>query len=481
MPIQHESSYTRAITDLIALVESPTENADSLVQDAAVYFKAAANLKETITTLNNAVSEKRDSLQIASKKDQEALKNELDKAEAALKEELTSQQEDRLARLERATVVCEKILALSEGKDLTETLEKSAKFLGTILLLSPGEGRRLQKLHQRMKPCYKAVLSIRLLDALMQQKQVKNKYLNTHYEIDTRFQNEDRQGQLATVIFPIMLVALFQDIGMQHPDVQKILKGPDNQLDPYRVLPVEERKELLKLNFQHTLDYLEYGLGMHKYVGNSREERDAFNQTQTQAVAFSKLVMKDILKPRHGLGEIIKIPQIYSSVVLSTKREYKAIELPKACLLIEQLAEKGSLNKIIAELFTKMVGHFPQGYGVTYIPTTDQGEELDRYEYAIVIGLYPDNLYEPECRIVTRNLTFISSGPSLTVKRGLNLYFPKTRQKLAKIDKEKLKEILQQLKQEVTDEHIENLIPPCWLPHEYFSQKQHQNLWIKAY
>ncbi|WP_100641412.1 hypothetical protein [Alteromonas facilis] len=479
--VQHESGYTRAVMELINKIENSSEQMDSLVQDAALYFETAAFQKNKLTTIKARYAEKNNELANSGKKAAETISTELQNIEQSLKNETSTQEEERQARLEKVIAVCDEILSLSEGKDAEETLDKSAKFLGTVLLLSPMEGKRLPEVHQRLKPAYKAVLSVRLLDELMNEQSVKNQYLVKHYDSEKRFKDDEQDVQLSTVIYPIMFAAMFQDIGMQHPDAQKILKGSDKKLDPYRVLDPEDRKEMLKLTYQHTLDYIENGLGMRKYIGNSREERDVFMKEQTNALSFIKLILRDIVKPQHGLGEIIKIPQIYASVVLSTKRDYRAAELPKGCILIEQLAEKGSINKVVAKYFTRLVGHFPQGYGITYIPLSDQGEELDRYEYAIVSSLKPDDPFEPSCRVVTRNLTYIASGPNMTIKRGVNLFFPKARKKLAKVDKEKLIKILEKLKHEFNEEHIENLIPPCWLPHDYFSLKKNQNLWSKAY
>jgi len=47
-------------------------------------------------------------------------------------------------------------------------------------------------------------------------------------------------------------------------------------------------------------------------------------------------------------------------------------------MLIEQLAKKGSLNKQLAEDFLSIVGYFPQGFGITFIPTNENDQEKDQ-------------------------------------------------------------------------------------------------------
>ena len=70
--------------------------------------------------------------------------------------------------------VCLDILSLSEGEDFDETQLKAAKFLTTLVLFSPENSKKLAELHHRLKPAYKAVLSVRLLDKLVNDGLVKN-------------------------------------------------------------------------------------------------------------------------------------------------------------------------------------------------------------------------------------------------------------------------------------------------------------------
>lgn len=476
----HESVYTRSLNELIRKVDNTSTNSTSIVKDAKHYFETLTANEQALLELEQQREDLQQLLHKTGGAKLEDTEKELKETTEAIKQFHEQQLNARLTRLDRAIAVCESILELSEGKDEDETLVKSAKFLGTILLLSPASGKKLPELHQRLKPAYKAVLSIRLVDALMQEKKVKHKYLVNHYDHEERYAADDQSKIRENLLFPIMFAALFQDIGMHHPDAQHILRGENNDLDPYRVLEVEDRKQLLKVTYQQTIDYLTNGLGVLKYVGNSRDEREVFDQQQNAALAFCKGMLRDTIKPVHGLGEIIKIPQIYASVVLSTKRNYAISDLPKACVLIEKMAEKGSINSQVVKHFVNLVGHFPQGFGVTYIPDNEQDADFERYEYAIVNRLRPDNLYEPSCRAVTRKLTFVSSGQNLIINKSQNMYFESVRKQMAKMDKAKLQRILEKLQYNFEAQGAKNIVPDCWQAHDFFLQKEHQNLWNKA-
>jgi hypothetical protein len=144
------------------------------------------------------------------------------------------------------------------------------------------------------------------------------------------------------------------------------------------------------------------------------------------------------------------------------------------------MAEKGTINKQVVKHFVTLVGHFPQGFGVAYIPANEQDCEIDCYEYAIVNTLCPENLYEPVCRVVTRKLTFISSGRNSTIKKDQNMYFGSVRKQMAKVDSARLERILEKLQHNFAAESNNDMVPDCWQAHDYFLQKAHQNLWNKA-
>tara|TARA_B100000614_G_scaffold261064_1_gene289568 strand:- start:710 stop:1765 length:1056 start_codon:yes stop_codon:yes gene_type:complete len=349
------------------------------------------------------------------------------------------------------------------------------------MLLTRGPEGNFARVHMRFKPLYKAVLTLRLVDRLLEHDTIAHKYLSKYREAASRFRGNRywRDKWKTELGRPLITAALLQDIGLQSPAALTILKGENGDLDEFRLLEESQRKDLLKLNYHFTLKYLSEGLGLPKYVGNNKEDRDRFVQTHKEANEFLQQLVKDAFVSKTGLGEIVKIPQIYVSIVLSTKSDYSRMSLPKGYMLIEQLAKKGGLNKQLAQDFVELVGYFPQGFGITYIPMNEKGHEKDQYECAIVIGLNPANPAEPLCKVVTRNQKYITSGTQEIIPKGRNLYFPANRKKLMRVGKDRLSEIMSQLSSNFTPDALDDLVPSFWEPYDFFGFKKHQNLWAK--
>ena len=148
--------------------------------------------------------------------------------------------------------------------------------------------------------------------------------------------------------------------------------------------------------------------------------------------------------------------------------------------MLEKGVEKGVYSPVAVSALLKITGVFPQGFGVTYIPKDSDRQDLDRYEYAIVTGLYPDDPRMPVCRMVTRNLTYNVSAQGCVVSVDNNLYYPTARKKLERISEERLLEILSKLVSNFEERKSMALLPKCWHPDEYFSYTKNQNLWNKA-
>lgn len=468
-----DSIFTQQVKQLINMIYPKDTGYGSVFEDASHYFSLTPSLEQHIEDLK--VQLKR----IEGNKKKEVLAEQLAKQ---IKNSTEKLEEERLARLERLDDVSTKIIELCEGDNWQETQQLSAKLLATIMLLTRGPEGNFAGVHMRFKPLYKAVLTLRLVDRLLEHDTIAHKYLSKYREAASRFRGNRywRDKWKIELGRPLITAALLQDIGLQSPAAQTILKGENGDLDEFRLLEESQRKDLLKLNYHFTLRYLSNGLGQPNYVGNNKEERDRFNQTHKEANEFLLSLVKDAFVSKTGLGEIVKIPQIYVSIVLSTKSDYSRMSLPKGYMLIEQLAKKGGLNKQLAQDFVELVGYFPQGFGVTYIPVNEKGQEKDQYECAIVIGLNPANPAEPLCKIVTRNQKYITSGAQEIIPKGRNLYFPANRKKLMRVGQERLGEIMSQLSSNFTPDAIDDLVPSFWEPYDFFGFKKHQNLWAKS-
>ena len=477
-----ESSYTKSVSNLVRDIQSSTAQKDSLFEQAQLYFENADTDKQVHLEQQRKIKSLEDSLQLAVAKNKDSIVKKLNVARRALNKNDVRQEDMRILRLQKVLDVCAALLGLCEAENWQETQVNSAKLLGTLQLLSPSEGAKLAYKNQRLKPAYRGVLAIRLLDELLKGGQINNQYINERYQADLRY--PETEGDLTLyqrqVAIPVIMAALFQDIGSLHPNAQIILKGEDGTLDEFRLLDKEDRLTLLKINHEQTLNFITDGLGIESYVGNCKAERTEFVDNQKKRLNFIRTLLISALKPKLIVGNVIKAPQIYVSIIFSSKQNYSFLDLPKAMLIVGKAAERLSISKVVADSLLAIVGHFPQGYGITYVPKDDDNKRIDRYEYAIVTGLNPKDPFVPTCRIATRNLTFIPSGQVVSIDKDSNLYFSTTKKQLEKISTARLQEILRKLASNFEERKELDIIPSYWNPYEFFGYTRLQNLWKKV-
>jgi len=381
--------------------------------------------------------------------------------------------------------VCYEILELAEGDTFEESNRKSAQLLGTIQLISPTEGNRVAVNNEQCGSLYKAILSLRLLDRLILDNEINDPHITQALnEFEGKafadFNKLERLHFNDLVKMPMIMAALLQDIGLRHADGQKILYGEDGKQDPYRILEVEVRKELLQISYKQTLTYISDGISTPHFVGNTKSERDKFIADEQVKYQFLIKLIKSSYKAKQGIGNLLKVPQIYVSIILSTKKSYNYKLLPKVFQVLNKNAELGTCSQKAVNALYKITGIFPQGYGVIHMPEDDAGQQSDCYEYAIVNRLYPEIPEHPLCRIATRKLAFISHGHNIEVKKQNNLYFPEMAKKVSRLSKERLNEILELLSSNYHERQQLDLLPRCWHANEFFSVKNNQKLWNKV-
>ena len=192
---------------------------------------------------------------------------------------------------------------------------------------------------------------------------------------------------------------------------------------------------------------------------------------------FIKILLKSAVSPKQGIGNILKVPQIYSSIILSTKPSYNYKLLPKVFKALNQNAEKGICCQSVVTALHRIVGDFPLGFGITYIPQDEEGNTNDHYEYAIVTQFYPQDAKEPICRTATRSLKFVSYGQDIVINTTANIHYAETAKKFAQLSKERLNEILELLSSNYQERKDFDLLPRCWHTYDYFSVKENQKLW----
>uniref|UniRef100_UPI0040475CEC hypothetical protein n=1 Tax=Rheinheimera sp. TaxID=1869214 RepID=UPI0040475CEC len=477
-----KSNYSKAIWSLISRIYDNTSVADSVYEQASAYFIQSAAQQALKTELEQQVFLFQNRQQQVSQRDMALVERNLQQAQSEQQSFQKARDEEAAKRMSVLKQLCVDILQLTQADATDETNVLSAKALGTIQLLCPTQGKYVAPTNQRCKHLYKAVLALRLLDKLLADNEINNSYVQQRLTASKGMSmlQADYHPFRDDVQIPLIMAALLQDIGNCHPDAQLILKGPDGTADEFRVLDNDERIALLQISFREGLKYVTQGLGLDKYAGNSRDERELHLKREAERQNFVLFLLKNAVKPEHGIGNLLKIPQIYTSVVLSTKSNYSYDALPKVALVLEKGVEKGVYSKVAVEALLAITGVFPQGYGVTYIPKDSDRQDLDRYEYAIVTGLYPADIRQPICRMVTRNLTYNVSAQGCIISVDNNLYYPTARKKLERISEERLLEILSKLVSNFEERKNMPLLPRCWYPEEYFSYVKNQNLWNKV-
>ena len=471
------TAATKSIKDLLSKIYDVSPRRDSVYEQAAQYFSSPeateiSELEQREQQLANADKTTAKTTQL------------LADTRALLKEKRRQQQDYRLDRIRHLKQVARQLLHLIEGDDPAEIRLQAARALGTIQLLSPTKGRNISQVNQRHKHAYKAILAILLLAQLLEDQQLKNRYVLNKLQ-ETEQQKAEQSDLLYSPFFeeiqlPLVMAVLLQDIGLQHPDAQKILRGENGELDEYRTLAANERQELLRISYEQSQEYLKNGLGLDTYIGNSKTERDKFNLIEQDKQLFIGHLLKEALQPEDGIGNLLKIPQVYVSVVLPSKQSYRYDQLPKVSTVLRAGVTKGWYPAAVVERLLQITGDFPQGYGITYIPKDSDHKDLDRYEYAIVNALYPAETDQPVCRVVTRNLNYTPAGANLTVRRDNNLYFPQAQKMLERMSEERLKEILSKLVSNFEERASMDLIPKCWGPDEFFTLLKNQNLWNRS-
>lgn len=474
-----DSTFIKTLKVFLTTIHHNGSVHDSIYHEAIEYFNNEAQQKEQLHSLQQNRNEALHQLENNKKAALTAkLKTKLAQADQILKQFKLQLQEQRLGRLAKIKALATGIIDFCYGENLEETNTRFAKTLACQLLLVPTSAKAAVRYNHYNKHLYRAVLSLKLFDQLLAEELIKNKFVSESYALSLSNGSDEIKQRIH---IPLVIVSLLLDVGNYHPEAHAILIGQEGKLDELRALDNDDRIALLKINYQQTINYITEGLGIDQYVGNSKAERAEFDELELQKMDFVKDLLLKSVNPQQGIGNVIKVPQIYTSIVMSSKLNFAYKTVPKAFLILNKGVERNSHSQIAVDTLLKITGLYPQGFGITYIPKDDNDYDLPRYEYAIVNRLFPEDPHAPLCRIVTKNLTFVSNGDDVSLSANQNLYYSTNRKKLEQVSPERLKEILSKLWSNFEQRQQETeLIPSCWQPQEYFSYAKHQNLWNKT-
>ncbi|WP_339767467.1 hypothetical protein [uncultured Paraglaciecola sp.] len=492
MTTSSDNAFTKSVTALVARINDVTQTKESLFEQAEIYFQGAQSQQRIILQLTKVVEEKCKDIETAKNDIQRNHLRELhNDAKKDLRVETAKQDRLRYVRLKYLNEVCTDIIQLCEGRNWQETQQKSAKVLTTLLLICPTQGKNVAQCHQRCKPLYKAVLSLRLLDQMLASKYVENEYIVSRYHLSSRFSTPPASfGPLnlfqKDVAVPLISAALLQDIGMQHPEIQRLLKGADGALDPYRVLDKEVRVPLLIMNHEQTIEYVSEGLGTGHFDEENDDSddymlrKDRFDKSENNRARLLRSMLDGAIKPKEALGSTIKAAQIYTSIVLSTKPNFNFEDLPKATKVVIHSAQRGALTLNSAESLQKIMGHFPPGFGVVFCLANDADVTPNEFSYALVNSLNPTHVNEPTCHVVSALGERYPLGNQCTISAQQNLYFEQVHNRFSTLTPAILDAIAQKIATELDQPKNREAIPRTWSPHSYFHFKKQQNLWINS-
>lgn len=484
MPVSFgKAAYAKIIQRLIERIYNQSQLQDSLYEQAVQWFAEMEQQQKKSAELEQQLFLFESRQQQARKGELATIGRNLKEAEEQHKSFEDELEEARFQRLSELQLLCRDILSHCQGESFSETNAYSAKMLGTIQLICPTKGRNIARENQKARHLYRAVLSIRLLDRLVMDGLIDHAFIRDRYEEGKALPYNDSteyHPYRDDVHVPVLMAAILQDIGRCHPSCQAMLKGPDGSYDEFRELEADERNAFLQKSYAESLVYVQDALTVGRYMGRDKNERDRFVRSEIEKRELIQLLLKQSVKAQDILGSVLRIPQIYTGMVLSTRQTYNYEDLPKAALLLEKTAEQGKMSKNAVSAFLRIVGMFPQGYGITYIPKDSDGNDIERYEYAIVTALYPPDFRKPVCRMVTYSLTYQASARGCVVSAENNLYFPVARKKLEVVPEERLLDILRKLVYNFEERMASPLLPRCWHPDDYFLNQKNQNLWNKA-
>ncbi|MDP4536037.1 hypothetical protein Q3O60_07555 [Alkalimonas collagenimarina] len=462
------SVYLRQLKQLLNTLYQPAQAGDSLYQSMQHFFKKEHAQWQKLPELER-------SWQQARQQKPEQVQRERQRY-TQLSHQLEQQ---RLARLERCMHWCEQLLQLSEGTTINETLTRSARILGSLQLLVPEQPHRAIEVQFSYKLIYKAVLALRLLDHRLKLQQMPEAWQQLWQKRSGVSESNGDCPFREQIQLPLLMAILLQDFGQLHPDAQALLTAPTDKLDPLKALTPDERVQFLAVSQQACTDLLKQGLGFWPYQGNDKTERNAHLHSQQQRQQWIQQLLEDSQQPGAGSGNLLKVPQVYASIVMPGRRGFSYEVLPKAALLLKEGVKRQLYSAEWVDQLLRITGLFPQGYGLAFIPPRHASQPKDKYEFAIVNALYPEQPEEPHCRIVTRNLQYKNTGKDCIIAVQQNLYFRQARKQLEIVPAERLQHILSKLFADHEQRFLRQLLPRCWQPNDFFAQPAHQNLWNK--
>ncbi len=359
-----------------------------------------------------------------------------------------------------------------------QSQKKTEKLLGTIMLQAPTTNKKLRiKLNSESKPVYMSTMASLLIKDLIEnghtfesqyiQEIVSN--LNIPNKQDTKItETEENFEVLSTKLFSQITQGIYiHQLGLQSESSQKILKekkGDNSEISK------EQRCEFLKQSSKISLEFLIFGISAQRPKLDTKEQETEWKKKVRKELNFKSEVIKSINHANGEIGEILKVCQLYTSLMLQDKEhEQQGLE-NYAYKIMKSRSEQGKLNQQFCEKLLNIMGQFPIGSGLFMMNQTLPGHKdknPNLIEKAIVTKIYPKNPQEPFIKKVTRNELYYKYEEQGTLIKCENLTF-----NFNKLSPLKQKNFKQQYS---PDQEKANRF---WKPNDIFNSRiSEKNLW----
>ena len=285
-------------------------------------------------------------------------------------------------------------------------------------------------INEKSKPVFIAALTVLLFDEIRQHQGFTSGYLADNVsEIFSGVNQGLLNKKLADLpddtkmryreelLKPVAKAAVLQSIGSYSTEAAEIYQG-----DRFRVLPIEERNRLIDIINQKTLGYIKQGIGIPSRAFDTIEEKKHYKAYEAAKLQFTLKLVQNKNDKNNELSDLLRIPVVYTSFILSTKEDFDYQRCYDAYDVIDQGVEKQDYNGNFGQLFLSIVGKFPIGSGLLFISKIN-----GQIERAMVSSIYPENPYEPICKQITKGQVQAMTQSEVVISLETNLYFETAR------------------------------------------------------
>lgn len=301
--------------------------------------------------------------------------------------------------------------------------EKDAsKFVATMVLRAPlpNDQARCPN-NEKNKPLYIAALAMCLIRNLAEKNLIDDEHILDKLPPMVPSAENPKikephpsmiDDYIAGVLRPIVIAILIHQIGSYSQEAERLFKG-----NRYRLLDEGERKQLIEIVYRNSKNYLKYGLGKPDLELFENEGATDYKDALA-AYELTEDILENYVKATHPIANILRIPMIYSSFMLSTKPKHEYPLVYKAYDVIQSGINKNIIYAPYANEFLNMVGRFPLGTGLFFI-AKDTGQP----EKAVVTGLNPPDHTSAIAKQMTRRQIRFDEHSQTLITKDFNIIY----------------------------------------------------------